>query len=261
MKETLRSEYRRKAASPGFGPVLDAGDGDGRKNRYLDFVHRRALRRVLPLLGPRAADLGCGIGRLTALVAEDRFAVGVDGSPDLLAIASGHAEVPFVRADTTALPLASGSFTGALMAFVSMHFDDETAARSFAEVARILAPGGHFVFVEHLAPDAEDREYRGVLDRARGSVERLMTAAGLEPVAFAPLKKSPSRVVHWINAGRLPAALWGLGAWLDARTCSWRPDRADYLECLIVARKPGGSEVRYESRGLLSLFVPRRWLG
>jgi len=260
MKEELRDEYRRKAESPGLGPVLDAGDGDGRKNRYIDFVHRRALRRFLPLLGPRAADLGCGIGRLTAFVAEDRFAVGLDGSPDLLAIARGRTDAPLVRADMTALPLASGSLTGALMAFVSMHFDDDTAARAFAEVARILQPGGHLVFVEHFAPGAEDREYRGVLDRARGSVERLMSAAGLTPVAFVPLKKSPSRVVHWIRGNRLPEWLWGFGAWLDGRACARNPDAADYVECLLVARKPGGATVEYEPTGLTSLFVPRRWL-
>ena len=260
MKETLREEYRTKAASPGLGPVLDAGDGDGRKNRYIDFVHRRALRRVLPLLGSRAADLGCGIGRLTALLAEDHWTVGLDGSPDLLAIARGRTDSRLVRADMTALPLQSGSFTGALMAFVSMHFDDAAAARAFSEVARVLQPGGHFLFVEHFAPGGEDREYRGVLDRARGSVERLMSAAGLEPVAFVPLKKSPSRVVHWIRGNRLPEWLWGFGAWLDGRACARNPDVADYVECLLVARKPGGSMLTYERPGLTSLFVPRRWL-
>jgi hypothetical protein len=91
-------------------------------------------------------------------------------------------------------------------------------------------------------------------------VERLMSAAGLEPVAFAPLKKTPSRVVHWVRNGRLPESLWGLGAWLDVRTCARRPDLADYVECVLVARKPGGSTVTYERPGLTSLFVPRRWL-
>src|SRR5262245_12585338 len=123
MKQTLRDDSRRTAASPGAGSVPDSRDADDRKHRYLDFLHRRALRRVLPLLGPRAADLGCGDGRLTALVAQDRFAVGLDGSPERLALARERAGVPLVRADTAALPLASGSFTGALMAFASGHLD------------------------------------------------------------------------------------------------------------------------------------------
>ena len=262
MKEDLREQYREKAAAPGWGPVLDAADGDGPKNRYLDYVHRRVLRRIVHALGPRAVDLGCGVGRLTSLVGEGRWAIGLDGSPDLLALARGHlgAGVPLVQADVTTLPLASGSLTGALMAQVSMHLADDAAVRTFGEVARVLQPGGHLIVMEHLAPGETDREYHGVHNRARGSMERFLRDGGLVPVGFIAMKKSPSRVVHWVKGGRLPRALWGLGAWLDAKACGRRTELADYLECVVVARKLGGSEIRIETPGLMSLFLPRRRL-
>jgi SAM-dependent methyltransferase len=261
VKDSLVGEYREKAAAKGLGAVLDAGDESG-KNEYLDFVHRRELARVVEMLGPRAADLGCGIGRLTGLIARDRFTAGVDGSPDLLARARARLApgFPLVRADLAAVPLSSGSLTGVFMAFVSLQFDDATAARAFAEAFRVLQPGGVLVLFEHLAPSGEDRAYRGVTDRSRASIERLLTAAGFEPPAFRAMKKSPSRVVHWVKSGRLPRALWALGAALDRRACTRRPELADYLECVVVARRPGGTAPEIERPSALSLFLPRRWL-
>jgi len=73
------------------------------------------------------------------------------------------------------------------------------------------------------------------------------------------MKKSPSRVVHWVKSGRFPWFLWGVGATLDRWACGRRPELADYLECVVVAQRPGGSSVAIERPSVLSLFIPRRW--
>lgn len=262
----LREAYRRKAATGGLRAVLDPGDEDGRKNAYLDQVHRRALRRFLPLLGSRVADLGCGIGRLTELLADATSVVALDASPELLVLARerlGRGTV-LARADLATLPVASGSLTGALMAFVSLHFDDDTAHRAFREVGRVLQPGGVFLVLEHVAPGEETVEYHGVLDRSSSALAALFDDAGFDIARRVALKKSPSRSVHWVKCG-LPRVLWGFGAWVDRCTATRSLAHADYVECLYVARRRGGvpsgvGDLPGVGESLLSLVVPPRWL-
>lgn len=256
----VMDDYRRNATKPGLRPVLDVGDEGDVKNAYLDYVHRRLLRRHLPALGTRMADLACGIGRLTGMAAEQGTVVGVDLSADLLTLARTNlgSTVPLIRGDLTALPLQSGSLTGAMMCFAALHLGDDAAGVAFAEVARVLQPGGVFLLFTHVSPDAESRLYHGVVNRPVARVEQLLGTAGLEVYHRVDAKKTPSRPVHWVIRGRLPRWLWGLGAWLDGFVCGRALEHTDYVETLFLARRPGGlaPDLSGTDAVIRSMFLP-----
>ena len=111
------------------------------KQRLIDaFVRLSELPR-----GARVADLGCGSGAFTDLLARAGFSVvGLDLSPKLVEV--GREKYPgreLVEGDLENLPFDSESFDGVLLAGVVHHFPDPS--RCVAEVFRVLRSGGRFV--------------------------------------------------------------------------------------------------------------------
>ena len=121
--------------------------------RTRDVLRRRQLVReaLAPVPGERILDVGCGPGfyvaELLEQVGPEGSVVGVDGSPQMLAVASGrcegHENVAFHEADATALPREDASFDAALCVQVLEYVADPTAA--LAEMHRVLRPGGRVV--------------------------------------------------------------------------------------------------------------------
>ena len=102
-------------------------------------AHLAGARRVL--------DVGCGEGQIArlALRGDAEVAIGVDptwGQVKVAAERGGGAS--FTRAGAAALPFASGRFDAAVACLVFEHITDVDAA--IGEVARVLAPGGRFLF-------------------------------------------------------------------------------------------------------------------
>lgn len=115
---------------------------------------------------PRVLDLGCGAGRLArALAPRSELVIGVDLAEAMLDVArercDGHANVAFAHGDGSALAgLADDAFdlvlaVDAFPYLVAQH----TAASAFAEVARVLRPGGSFVLY-NWAYDRDDATCR-----------------------------------------------------------------------------------------------------
>jgi ubiquinone/menaquinone biosynthesis C-methylase UbiE len=127
-------------------------DGHAAADDYDVFTPEASARLVaafveLSRLRPRAriADLGCGSGTFTALLARAGYdCVGLDISAKLIEV--GRRKYPgieFAEGDIEHLPFPDASFDGVLLSGVVHHFPDPS--RCAAEVHRVLRPGGRFV--------------------------------------------------------------------------------------------------------------------
>lgn len=121
--------------------------------RIDDAVRRRGLVRAAlgARPGERVLDLGCGPGfyclELLQEVGPDGYVVGLDSSPQMLALAErrcqGHDNVELHEADATSLPVEDESFDAALTVQVLEYVADVPAA--LAELRRALRPEGRIV--------------------------------------------------------------------------------------------------------------------
>jgi SAM-dependent methyltransferase len=99
--------------------------------------------------GGAILDLGCGAGRHAARLSEAGYlVVGLDRSEVMLtcAVARGPGGY-FIRGDSRNLPVRDSVLDGVISMFSSIgYFEDESANyRTFAEMARVLKPGGRLV--------------------------------------------------------------------------------------------------------------------
>lgn len=97
--------------------------------------------------GP-VADLGGGPGHVAAhLTALGAAAVVVDLSPGMCRLAGRR--VPAAAGDLVALPLADRSLAGAVAFYSLIHLRPERLPDAFAEVRRVLRPGGRWLVAVH----------------------------------------------------------------------------------------------------------------
>lgn len=111
--------------------------------------------QILPLIATglegatRVLDVGCGegqVGRVAARVDGVELVVGVDPTSAQVAEAARRGGGPrLARAGAAHLPFAAGSFDAAVACLVFEHIEEMDSA--IAEVARVLAPGGRFLFL------------------------------------------------------------------------------------------------------------------
>jgi tRNA (cmo5U34)-methyltransferase len=112
----------------------------------------------------RVLDLGCGDGRLTALVLEaypESTAVCVDMSPPMLEAAmarfEGDPRVTFLTHDLDdPLPFDAGSFDAVITSLAVHHVSDERKRALYAEIAALLTPGGGFGNLEIVASPTQE---------------------------------------------------------------------------------------------------------
>lgn len=178
-----------------------------------------ALVRMLGNAGiDTLLDVGTGTGRVLELLAPHiRRGIGVDNSPDMLAVArdrleragAHHCQVRL--GDIYRLPFRSASaetgFDAAIFHQVLHYLDDPQAA--VAEVARVLKPGARLILADFAPHDLEflrsELAHRrlGFADR---EVESWFTAVNLKPVAVKSIAPSAGEIQD--RGEKLTVKLW-----------------------------------------------------
>jgi SAM-dependent methyltransferase len=142
---------------PTPGPyVLATGEAAAYRLRLLHGLYGEGTRRVLLdtglQRGMRAADLGCGVGVVTALLSKlvgpEGHVVGIDVSAAQLAQArerlnGSGGNVRFVEASATATGLPPESFDLVYCRFLLIHLSEPE--RALGEMRALLKPGGILV--------------------------------------------------------------------------------------------------------------------
>ena len=102
---------------------------------------------LLAVCQGRVLELACGTGRLLRLLADQpkvQQVVGLDIAPRMLAAAAARGHRLLVQASAEALPFSPGHFDTALCAVYTLR--DLERSTVYAEVARVLRPGGVLAF-------------------------------------------------------------------------------------------------------------------
>lgn len=177
-----------------YDPIIE-GLSFGRERRFrektLQYMEFSAIDRIL--------DVGCGTGSLTLLAAErlqsPGEAVGVDAAPKMIAIAerkAAEAGVParFVAGVAEALDFPDASFDLVVNSMFTHHIDTGLKKLAFAEMERVLKPGGTLITADVDRPTTPLGWLMGwgarwvlvqkeLLDNLRGDLPDLMAGAGL----------------------------------------------------------------------------------
>ncbi|HEX5861086.1 MAG TPA: methyltransferase domain-containing protein [Nocardioides sp.] len=133
--------------------TFDEAADHGLRDPAVREAWRGLLLSLLPASPARVADLGCGTGTLTLLLAGEGYAVdGVDFSPEMIRRAraklgaSPAAGVTFAEADAERPPLEVGAYDAVLCRHVLWAMTDPAA--TLRRWVALLVPGGRLVLVE-----------------------------------------------------------------------------------------------------------------
>lgn len=183
----------------------DAWDDPHGAETYDDVIRRGALypalavrlverlvdRGALPL-GARALDLACGTGivsgKLLARAGRDGIVVGLDAARAMLAVAARAMPVDnaaFAAGDPRALPFSRDAFDAVTCSAAFWHFPGPPAV--FAEIARVLRPGGRFAF------NVPAAQLAGVDDLPPAPFQLALAREGERVTGVAPAPGGPVR--------------------------------------------------------------------
>ena len=210
---------------PQFALEFSTGDAAIQREHYdtiaqayvtnLGYPHTREYMRyldnaILDVIEPgnlgAAAEICCGRGEAFKLIGNRiDVGIGVDISTAMLEEAtklhSPNKNLHFVQGDATNLPLNDGQFDNVFM-FGGIHHVNDRASL-FAEIARILKPGGKFYYREPVSDFFVWRLLRALIYRLSPTLDHETERPLLYKETVPLLEKSGLESTHWSTHGFL----------------------------------------------------------
>lgn len=198
-----------------------------------------------PRRGDRWLDAACGPGIVSRRLAPHvRVVHGVDATVAMVDLATREADaaqlnnLSFSRGDVTALAHEAGSFDGAVTRFAVHHIP--IPGRLIGELARVVAPGGRIVVVDHLAD-----EDRGAFAWAT-ELERLRDPSHWATLTAADLRRLGEQAGLELLSEREQPTVLDLEDWV-ARGSGARADRT-LVEQALAQWSAGTERLRLRTR-------------
>ena len=191
--------------------------------------------------GDRVLDVGCGTGRLAllmkGLVGEKGHVAGIDLAPKMVTRARRQArkhrlEVDFRTASIAALPFPNDSFDVVTSSLMAHHLPRRIKRAGFAEVRRVLRPGGHFLLCDFGPPPKRLLGLTGLLvrlsawggehpeDNLEWHIPALIEEAGFDPVETIAQESFLRLFRIYFVSAYVPDELAGKGILMTGREVS-----------------------------------------
>lgn len=165
---SVRDAYRRWAGV--YDVVFGGVSAPGRRTAVA------AVNRLSQTVGRRVLEVGVGTGLALPDYRPELEVVGIDLSREMLLKAQKRvaeekltAVQGLMEMDAEAMAFADDSFDIAVAMFTASVVPD--AKRLFAEMARVVRPGGQLLFVNHFAAD---KGFRWWLERSTAPLARIL---------------------------------------------------------------------------------------
>ena len=182
-------------------------------------IDRSLLLAFVELVGARpgglVADVGCGPGRVAALLANNGLRVtGFDISEVLLAHARvAHPGLTFEQGRLDDLPLPDGSLAGAVCWYSIIHTPPADLDAAFVELARVLEPGGHLLLAfqegDGGAVRRLDAQGSGLpLSSYRHSVDQVVDRLDAASLMVHAITRRQPELVHEVTPQAFVFARW-----------------------------------------------------
>lgn len=225
-------EYAKKGD---LRAVIDPADEKGHKNRYINLLHHKVLKKAIGdgLQGRSVLDLGCGNGRFYDLLKDCGASqiTGIDSCYEMMKHYPGKA----LHASATQIPFPDGSFDAVLSVWTLQHLDLFQLRHAISEISRVLKPEGTVYIIEQMSLKSHD----GVCGRKSSIYRYMFSEKGFETKTRQPIMYGDDLLVGIIRHGFIPEFLNEIVSTVHLSTTSkiWGAPLDGYLDTFMEFKR------------------------